>query len=76
MPPEVEEIKNIVDQMPDSRFSVILHHLEIGMSTFIHDDDFAVQHGLKSEFPQRPGNGRKLSIEGDSVAGIKRNVSA
>ena len=72
---EVEEIEDVVEQMAASGFPVILQHLEIGMSLIIHDDDFAVQNGLESEFPQRLRNGKKLLVERDPVPGIERNVS-
>ena len=50
MPLEVEEIEDVVEQMASSGFLVILQHLEIGVPPFIHDNNFAVQNGLKSEF--------------------------
>ena len=72
---EVEEIKNVVEQMTASGFLVMLQHLKIRMSLVIHDNDFAVQNSIKSEFPKRLRNGRKLFVERDPVPGIERNVS-
>ncbi len=70
---EVEEIEDVVEQMTASGVLVMLQHLEIRTSLVIHDDDFAVQNSVKSEFPQRLCNGRKLFVERDPVPGIKRN---
>ena len=61
MPREGEEIEDVVEQMADSGFLVILQHLKIGLPPIVHDDDFAVENGLEPELPQRLQNGRKPS---------------
>src|SRR4030066_310654 len=72
---EEQEIKDIVDQITATGFLVILQLLEIRLSLIIHNDDFAVQNCLKSEFLQRLGNREELLIEGDLVTGIKGNLA-
>jgi hypothetical protein len=74
MPPEVEEIKNVVELMTATGVLVMLEHLKIRTPLVIHDNNFAVQNSVKSEFPQRVYNGEKLFVEGDPVPGIKRNA--
>ena len=61
MPLEMEEIKDVVEQMAATGFQVILQHLEIGMAPIVHDDDFAVQNGIESEFPERVRQWEKTS---------------
>src|SRR6266702_2395650 len=75
MPLEVDEIEDVVEQMTASGFLVILQQLEIGMAPIIHDDNFAIQDGLKSEFAQRVHDGSILLVQRDQVAGIERDVS-
>src|SRR3990172_9901107 len=74
MAPEVEEIENIIEQMTASGVLVMLERMEIRASLVVHDDDFAVQDRVKSEFSQCFHNGKELFVERDEVRGIERNV--
>ena len=50
---EVQEIKDIVEQMTFAGFRVILEHLEIRMSLVINCNNFPVQNSLESKGAQR-----------------------
>src|SRR5512139_2914370 len=70
MSPEVQEVENIIEQMATSVVLVMLQLLKIRAALVVHDDNLAVQNCVKSEFPHRLHNRKKLFIERDPVPGI------
>ena len=61
MSPEIQKVENAVEQMTASGGLVMLEQLKIRAALVVHDDDLAVQHGVKPEFSKCFHNGMDIS---------------